>query len=89
MACGRLVLLVTVHFALCSLPGAQAHDARHHGRYDQKSFHVDFPFVPQRQLSMVPPCQKTKENSLLQYTVIDVPFVQVVQVHLSVVAQSC
>ena len=29
----RLVLLVTVHLALCFLPCLQARDARHHGRY--------------------------------------------------------
>ena len=40
---------------------------------------VDYPFVLQRQLSMVPPCRKTTEISQLQYTVIDVPVVQVEQ----------
>ena len=35
---------------------------------------VDFPFVPKRQLSMVPSCRKTIEISKFQYTVIDVPF---------------
>ena len=29
----RLVLLVTVHLALCFLPCLQARDAQHHGRY--------------------------------------------------------
>ena len=29
----RLVLLVTLHVALCSLPRGQAHEARYHGRY--------------------------------------------------------
>ena len=31
-----LVLLVTLHFAQCSLPLGQAHEAWHHGRYAQK-----------------------------------------------------
>ena len=33
---------------------------------------------------MVPPCRKTIEISQLQYTVIDVPVVQVEQVHFPV-----
>ena len=37
---------------------------------------VDYSFVLQRQLSMVPPCRKTIEISQLQYTVIDVPVVR-------------
>ena len=38
--CGmaRLVLLVTVHLALCFLPCLQARDARHHGRYGPEGF---------------------------------------------------
>ena len=31
-----LVLLVTFHLALCSLPRGQAREAWHHGRYAQK-----------------------------------------------------
>ena len=34
----RLVLLVTVHLALCFLPCLQARDARHHGRYGPEGF---------------------------------------------------
>ena len=37
---------------------------------------VDYSFVLQRQLSMVPPCRKTTEISQLQCTVTDVPDVR-------------
>ena len=71
VACARLVFLVKL-WRFRSCSSVQV---------------VDFPFVPQRQLSMVPPCRKTIEISQLQYSVIDVPVMQVEQVHFHVVTQ--
>ena len=66
VACSRLVLLVTLHFALCFFPGWQAHDARHHGR-----------FGPEGQLrhgAHVQTAQTVESPQLQSIQVVDISF---------------